>query len=362
MGYINYTLKDNEIIQNRYDSMKPLKIGKKLIEPKLDCVYCKLVFDDALKLYNHIKNVHNVVKPVTIVNGKIPSQSGDYYIDHVDEVLVLMYGSKQIVLIDKLVQETSSDTYNLTEIIRTRLSHNSEVILSVGDFSLRIIKYNIYSIKNPIVHDTIKLWNQATFNNTPIRMINTDELNHAEKKYIEAFYNYFIACNATGTDKVNRYMDAYSRLQSFETMNTLAKTILKIIALKMNWIDRLEHLSFEEDIFKILIDFFHFKNPQIRLQESGQEQLFIENELEIQIRTMLNFMQRNNDEVNAYVLNKDYYLDTQDINAKDRTLFILYRYFQLIENSKNASGIIEAFTSDTLRELCKNNMNEIQGG
>lgn len=321
MGYTNYKLKDEEIINNRNEIDRELPIKKELI--KYDCFYCKSSFDDKQTLFNHIRLTHHKVGPLLVVNGKIPTEDVDFYVPKIDEVIIQLYDVNTKVIMEKQVFANNASKLDLTENVKAVLTTKSKVTIKLDDRVYRIAEFSMAAIKNPIVYQIIDEWNEQTANMIQPKMVK-DSFNHVEMKYLQAFYNYYVATQSNQFDKNNRYLDTFNVLRYFSTIDSLTSTVMKVILYKLNWIDYLKQQNNQNDDFRMIIDFYDFMPHICDDKEIETGKLFVEDYLEDYIRIIKSYYLNEFDIVDEYLnlMEKDNFTDD---NYKDRYLFLKFR-------------------------------------
>ena len=156
---------------------------------------------------------------------------------------------------------------------------------------------------------------------------NISSLNEIEKRCLDGLYNYFIACVSTGKNKDLRYNDAYAILSEVANILPVATVLLKIIALKFNWIEKLRVLCIEDDDFSDIYDFMTNNQSTLSRSETGSLQVFIEDELDEIIKTIIAYQENKYDDVEIFV--KRYPIrsiaDIADYNQRDKICLLCAR-------------------------------------
>ena len=91
MSYVKYREDDIGISNDR----TYMRYGSQMIHKKdavryYECKYCHQIFTSKSELNSHIKNVHNIVRPLIVINEKVV---GDHTVlQYLQSAKILMYG------------------------------------------------------------------------------------------------------------------------------------------------------------------------------------------------------------------------------------------------------------------------------
>jgi hypothetical protein len=320
MGYMNYYLKDKDIIERRKQNFTELLNYKTNVNrPKKICPYCQTMFKNNKSLYEHVKKKHYISECTLIINGKIINDKEISYVMDMSTVHIILYDNKTVISIDgdRYIYEN-----DIEDLLIKKFAQNKQIKITIGNKQYIIKSYSTELIDMNKIGKYIKEWNSATVLNKPISNIYDNSLNDFEIKYLNGLYNYFIATAAKNFEKGDRYIDAYGILNQFNPINAQGLMILKIISFRLNWIDILSTLCHERDEFKMISDFYQGVYSNIDKNIKGErKEIFIEDEILLNMHAFINFISGNKSEVDKYLNNID--MDTiEDVNYKDR-LFLL---------------------------------------
>lgn len=176
--------------------------------------------------------------------------------------------------------------------------------------------------------------------------------NDVERKYLEGFYNYFLACISTKEDKTKRYYEAYNIFQGFYTIDALGICVLKVIAFKFNWINSLRNFcDLVSDEFNSICDFYYERYESIdTVINNCNKHLFIEDDIREFIDVINDYMSGNLSAAEKYV--EKYQPETvSDINQKDRILVLLNRLAQSKNDIKKAQYYETQILSPDLKNI-----------
>lgn len=291
------------------------------------CPYCNSVFPSKEDLYSHIKNHHNIVTPVLSVNGKIIEVKDNrvYYIDKLNSIELYNYENEiNIVINDKEIIERSNEI-SLLDDCKKAFEQNGKVYLKINNINITIEKFSFNAIDYNKILPIILQWQKELYENKKLMAFNETEMNYTEKIYLEGVFNYFVACEAEGEDKKNRYFDAYARLSSFNPINSLGLFILKIITYRLNWIEKFIYyctINETKDIFTNIAKIYMNENDFDK-KIPDNKYIYIEPKIEKCIKAMNALKSKNDNDLMDFINeNADYYLES-DLNHKDRVLLIL---------------------------------------
>lgn len=322
MSYVKYNEDDIKINDNRVFMTRHIEEKRKEVPLLFACPYCDQVFESKSDLFRHVKHDHNIFTPIILINGTIPQNEDEIYVSEVNSVVVKSYEVGLQVIIDNEIQSSDgNEVFELTSIVKEHLDKGF-CVLYVSQKRIVIRTLSVDAIENPRVFETIKSWQQLTIENKTIANDYPSDINEAEKIYLDAFFNYFVACRSEGSAKTERYYDAYALLSIFSNLNSMALCVLKVIAFRLNWFAKLKLLSVEDDDFKIITKFMHCKfNDSIKKQNlTGQ--LYIEDELQSVIECIVKYYCQDYEYVDNYLNRFSNAEDITDINFKDK-IFLL---------------------------------------
>ena len=335
MGWSKYK-EDNRIINEERDFFKPDETKTvKHYKQAFPCPYCNKVFEEKNLLYSHIKKEHNIVHPLLMIDGKIRTNDNDLFISSLSNAIIYLYGYDKDIYVDDIKVELKEEI-DITKEILDCLKNSNVCSIKFADKCINVHKYTIQEIHNDEVLKIIENWNEEVSKGKRIKRIITNKLNQAEMRYIDGFYNYFLACEAEGTDKINRYDDAYYLLSSFSKLTSIGNCVLKVISFRRNWVDRLDQICKESDSiddFTMINDFFKNDIKEYPKNDELSGKLYIEDELQNNIDAILKFVNKDYVGARRYTIENDPVL-IQDTNLKDRVLLLKAR-IEVINNPTN---------------------------
>lgn len=330
MGYAKY-FEDNEriITVRQYYQGFTKSPEPKPIEYK--CYYCNLLFESIESRNNHIKNDHNVIDPLLLINGKIATSEN--YVENIETIKIALCGFYNVnIFINNKKVEADHQKADID--LTTEFSNNvDQYTLKIGNKTYLIKKYSKIDIVNPIIEKIIGKWEEQTEKketlSPPIQMY-PNSLNEAEKEYLYGFYNYYIACesNIKPEDRNNRYNTAYALLSKFNNLPPKANFLLKVIAFKLNWIQTLENLTGAtqgQGIFDFILDFYYGRDSNVdKTENKNVKKIYVEDEISEYLETVYGYQTKNNQKADDFLKqwNDEEINLIEDYNKKDRILFL----------------------------------------
>jgi hypothetical protein len=307
------------------------------------CSYCDESFETSENRNNHIKFKHNAVGPLFFVNGKIIP--GEFYIDTIISANIVMCGIDNIeISIDKKKIESNDDNINILPYLNMG---ESSYIVNIGQNIFKIYKYDSKNINISFLDSIIEKWEKQIYNNDPLDPLPGsyyNSLNEAEICYINGFFNYYTACKTdiNSTDKKKRYEEAFAILYSFSKLTPKARILLKVIAFRLNWIEKLRNLSKEtKGTFDTVVDFFY--KSESSLTKKGDKQqveqlIYVESDIEVCIKAIISYQKGEWNDVDEFLVNWTDLNISQidDVNKKDRILLLKARRMEA-ENDEGSA-------------------------
>lgn len=340
MGYAKYHEDDFGFVCERlYSNAITYTKSKKEFIRLLKCPYCQISFDTKNGLFAHIKSKHNIINPILFVNGSVVRKCA--YLSDIKSVEIHMYGFDESIMIDGVVCSLTSDEYgilDITEQISEKFSISDRCHLKIGDRTVNLEKYSLKDINQQQLSVYIDTWDDMLKTGNPLSMnvINRDALNQAELFYLEGVFNYFVACQANGKDKNDRYLEANSILKNFVPINSLGLCIQKIVAFRLNWVHTLKQLCFQyenNDNFNKICDFFENRESENNNSASKNiRNIYIEDELQAVFEAIVSYQNKDYDSVKIYLTEHEEN-SISDINLADKILLLKSR-LKLIEGNK----------------------------
>jgi hypothetical protein len=276
----------------------------------------------------HIKQAHSVVGPLLFINGRICA--GNEYLAKINSVKIALCGfvNSVISLNVDTISYNEADIVDITEDIK---KCDSPIILTIGRKKHQINLYSKIKIDDKKLESIIEKWEQHLEQGLPIKKNYPEELDIAEKKYLDGFFNYYIACSAClPEDKRKRYADAFAILSEFNSMTPKARVLLKIIAFRLNWIERLETLcKTSKGAFDTVISFFKGERDEkiVLDKRENEHTIFVENGVAECLEAIMSFQEEDWIAVDKYIngFDDDKINAIKDINFKDRLLLLKAR-------------------------------------
>ena len=341
MGYVGYNDDINDRIEENKEGIGfPIPTVSKPIHK---CFYCNEPFESFDCLNNHIKRTHNEVGPLLIINGKIITD--EYYVDEFYSAKIVLYGLKNIDI--SIDNQNINYKNNEIDLIPFLKAIKECYTIIIGHKKIRIHKRESEHIINSCIDDIIENWETQTNKGETLHPSQGNypiSLNKVEISYLNGFFDYFTACKTlTQTDKNNRYETAFAILSSISMLTPKARVLLKIIAFRFNWIEKLVVLSkATKGAFDIVVDFYYERNPEkaeIDYSKGNEQRIFVEDDIEKCFYAIKAYQNGNWIAVNDYL---NYWSadekisEIKDINQKDRILLLKARQMKKSDNYQEA--------------------------
>lgn len=333
--------------------------------PKIyyDCYYCNRSFESVEGRNNHIREDHNVVGPLLFINGKIATSEN--YIQDIRTSKIVLCGFTNVhITVDGQEIDCEESEIDLKEFFEADKDFYE---IKINQREFKIFKYSSINITNPEIENLIKEWGTKVDLNQTIDLLFRDgysiQLNQAEERYLNGFKEYFIACseNINTKDRNNRYKEAYAILSSFNSLPPRARVVMKVIAFRWNWINKLENLSrISSGIFDVVIDFFHKKGSEQNINTFiGKEEykIFIESNLAELINAIIAFQFEKWETVDRYLEGWTYEQISliRDINTKDKILFLKARRLEKLGDNISADQYYRDIRTLNIRKAVESN-------
>ena len=301
-------------------------VTKNVEPPVFNCNYCNLSFHSKKDLYEHIKQKHNVPSSIMLVNGKIIKK--ECYVKELWSVKIIRYDLNNPVLINgiHIGEYDILNEIELTDRVYQVLLLDKHIIITIGKKDFKISLISQESINADRINTLISRWSMETSKNLHIDK-NYVSFNEIECICLDGLYNYFIACVATGKDKQSRYNDAYAVLSGVVDVFPTAIILLKIIAFRFNWIERLRALCVGNDYFSTVYDFMTGTETIFPVTSNGNCQIFIEDELDETIQCIIAYQNKKYDDVKKFIgrYSLRSVLEIEDCNQRDRVCLLCAR-------------------------------------
>ena len=294
--------------------------------PTYNCAYCNLSFYSKNELFEHIKNAHSGVSSLVIVNGKIINK--ECYVKKVSSLKIIRYDFNKDIFINEKKIEGDEEAHELdiTNLVQPDIETNKKITVQIGDKKYAIHRISQEYIDVEKINAIINEWNNQVAKGSHIEKTKKYS-NELEQRCLDGVYNYFTACVAEGQNKVKRYNEAYAILTEVYDILPSAKIILKVIALKYNWIEKLNELCVKKDTFSTICDFMSNKKSFNFEKQEGALQLYIEDEIEEIIHAIIAFQKNDMAIVDKYLERYPGFSSLQqlEINHKDRICLLFAR-------------------------------------
>lgn len=330
MGYVGYEGRNQDIINDR----KHIKLDDKNSSVKKTdiyfCQYCDAVFEKLQNLNSHIRNNHNSMPQLLRINGKVVKTDIYVSVSKLDSAVIIPSDISNAVLIDNKTLEFDphAKEVDITEQIRSLLSSNNSCIIAFEPN----IEIQIHSV-SPSDINIVKLsiiidnWEQDTKTKKMISRNYSSDFNEAEHRYLDGFYNYYLACNALGIDKQKRYDEAQTILNEFSDYDTKSRYVLMIIAFRRNCVKTLLELCENTDCFKNVCSFYcNFEscyNKDVKACREYQNTIYVEDDVELCIHAIDSLVAGDVAYVDDYLRIYENIELIEDVNLKDRVLLIM---------------------------------------
>lgn len=357
MGYAKYMEDDNEAIEERlYEKdLKDYSIVK--VEPPMFvCSYCDVSFYSKKGLYEHIKEAHNKVGAIVIVNDKVALN--DMYVKNISSLMVIRYDTDlDIYVNDQIVSidESEINEINLIPFLERNYVNKKEVNIKIGNKKWSIREIAKENIDIAIIEKIISEWGITTSAGRFIKKEKFEYLNSLEKRCLDGFYNYFIACLSNDSDKKKRYEEAFGILYEFLHIIPSARFALKIISFKFNWIRFLKQFSIDKDIFYNISKFMLNDTRYENLTKIGNGELFVEDNIEDIINITLDFINKKYENVEKYLsqFTDEVLLKSKDYNFNDKIYLLKARMAIINGNKRLARRCYDEIQSPILQDEFK---------
>lgn len=256
MSYVKYREDDIKISNDRLFMCRGSQFSK-IKEPKryYECKYCHQIFTSKSELISHIRDIHNIVRPLLVINDKVV---GDQVVlQYIHHAKILMYGfDGEIRVGGDLVRYSDDDEIDITAILKSKLSSSARCKISVNKVPIRIVYHPLSLDDNSHIKQVIDEWQYAASSGHSLDTKHLALFDGADLLFLQGIYNYYLACTAKH-HKASRYDDAFAALSQIQDLGGLGRCVLKAIAFRRNWIDTLRLLAEgEDDIFSTACEFF----------------------------------------------------------------------------------------------------------
>lgn len=327
MGWAKYheDIIDAIIDSGFYDRVSNY-VTKSIEPPIFNCSYCNLSFYSKNDLYEHIKQKHNTVSSILVLNGKIVHNES--YVKDLKSLIIIRYDLNDLIYInqDRISGYDKVNEIDITVKVEQMLLDGKTVSISVGEKEFKIHLISQEHINVDKINEIVTKWSKEAAKGLHVKK-DFYSFNQIERRCLDGLYNYFLACVSTGKNKDLRYNDAYAILSEMVGILPVATVLLKIIALKFNWVEKLRILCVDNDIFSSIYDFMINKKTTTFNEESGSLQIFIEDEIDEIIQNIVLYQKEKYDEVEFFVGRYPIrsISEIEDFNHRDRICLLCAR-------------------------------------
>ena len=298
MSYVKYREDDIKIYNDRIFMRKGSQLStSKKPTHYYECKYCHHIFTSKSELICHIRDIHNIVRPLIVINDKVV---GDHTVlQCVHQAKILMYGfDGDIQVGSEVLRYGDDDEIDITSLLKEELSHNTSCKIIVNNAPVMIEYHPLSLDDNSLVKETIDDWQRSVSEGIPLNTSHLSLLDGGDLLFAQGVCNYYLACTAKH-HKASRYDDAFAALSQFQDLNGLGKCILKAIAFRRNWVDTLRLLSDGEyDIFTTACDYFNNHESSFAYEEEDDSNcLFVEDSIQMSLEMIVLFQKGKYSEV-----------------------------------------------------------------
>jgi len=342
MSYVKYREDDIKITDDRRYMRRGSEFAADAHKTLIyyDCKYCQAVFDERRQLYRHIKQMHNIVRPLVLINGKVAGKS--CLIENLDSALLDLYGYREPITLNGRIipieERNENDEIDITEQLLKELLNNPRCRISFSSDSIdiQLISYNIP--QNPFVTETLLQWEHAISLGKKLTIPDFDQQEDDVRLYLDGMYNYYVAAYAKN-DKVQRYNDALAILSHFHELDGRGKCVLKIIAYRRNWLSKLDTLTAgDNDIFTVASDYYHHQQSDTSVLPANDSarSIYIEDATKRILDLVLLFQQKEYGLVRNQLSRMPEIEDLEDQNLKDQYYLLLAKMSEQEGNYRKA--------------------------
>ena len=137
MSYVKYCEDDLKIVSDRIYMRSGSQVrNTKAVQRYYECKYCHQIFTTKTALTDHIKNIHNIVRPLIVINDRV---IGDHvFLQYLQNAKILMYGFDGNISIggDKLIY--TDDDIDITNILKDKLQTAPTCNIIINDMQVKI--------------------------------------------------------------------------------------------------------------------------------------------------------------------------------------------------------------------------------
>ena len=350
MSYVKYREDDIKISNDRSFMRNGSQLAKKNSSVRYyDCKYCRRVLESKELLIKHIRESHNIVRPVVIINDKV---IGDYAIlRYIESAKILMYGFDGDVTVGtQVIKDKDNDEIDFTSILKEELLKNSQCNIKAYNTTIFLKFYTLAIESDPVIQKIIHDWQNAVSNGTPLDSSQLYNVDGSNRLFLEGIYNYYLGCSASHY-KAKRYDDAFSRLSQFNDLGGIGKCILKAIAFRRNSIETLQLLSEGgDDIFSTAYEFYTWQSSSFDYEkDANAKQLFVEENTQSILEAIVSFQKGNYQKATDLLGNLGNPELLDDMNLIDQIYYLNARLALAASDRDNAIKYFNRLSTPALR-------------
>ena len=351
MSYVKYREDDLRISGDRIYMRQgsPMDPRKNIVR-YYECKYCHQIFTSKKDLNGHIKTIHNIVRPLIVINEKVV---GDHTVlQYLQNAKILMYGFEGNISIGgDVLSYRDEEDIDITALLKTKLQDCSKCEIVVNDTSVLIEIHPISVENNSSIKATIEDWQNSVAQGIPLSTSFQANFSGGDLLFLRGIYNYYLACTAKH-HKASRYDDAYAALSRFHDLSGLGKCVLKAIAFRRNWIDTLRLLSEgENDIFSTACEYFG--RQQSNFEEDTEESthiLFVEDGTKLSLELIELFQKGKYSEIKVRLAEMGDIDDIEDPNLAEQLRLLRARIARAEGDTVTAARYYERLITPAFRD------------
>lgn len=351
MSYVKYREDDIKINNHRLFMRQGSQLSKAK-EPKryYECKYCHQIFISKTELISHIRDIHNVVRPLIVINEKVV---GDQVVlQYVHQAKILMYGfGGDIRVGGDLLQYGDDDEIDITAMLKTKLANASRCEIIVNEIPIIIDFHPLALDDNSLIKAAIDDWQMSVSKGLPLNTKHLALFDGGDLLFIQGIYNYYLACVAKH-HKASRYNDAFAALSQFQDLGGIGRCVLKAIAFRRNWIDTLRLLSDgEDDIFTTACEYYSGQVSSFTYENAKDSgYLFVEDGTQMSLELICMYQKGQYEEVKTRLATIGDPDDLDDPNLIEQLFLLKARIAVADGDTVRAARYYERLISPVFRE------------
>lgn len=351
MSYVKYREDDIKIINHRAQ-MRGDNIfhSPRTATRYYDCKYCHKLFTSKSDLFKHIKDIHNIVRPLIVINEKIVGDTA--VLQYVNQAKIILYGYEDAIRVGSTtLHNVDTDEIDITNLLKDELSDHSDCKIFFNDICVTIELHPIQIENNPLIKSAIEEWQSEVSQGVPLNASLLSSFYGGDLTFVQGIYNYFLACTA-GHYKASRYDDAFSLLSQFHDLTGIGKCVLKAIAFRRNWVESLRLLTDgETDIFSTASEYFSDQPSSFEYEDDpSANQLFVEEGTNTSLELITLFQKGKIQEAKERLIELGDIDDLNDMNLIEQLNLLKARIAVFEGNRNEASRHYEKLITPTFRE------------